>query len=179
MGDSEIIGIIQIVVGVVALAVAVFGLFKILEQIKISNEQTKLALKNQQDASDQAAAEIKLKFIELTLLIIEKNHTTILEIQELIDIYEDVLSSDEELDQEDIDSGKDNISTLIKSLDDVEEFNTMLENMFKRILENWDYDYKKSRDNIDRLVTILRWMNKESFKFKSIRSKLNMAIIKE
>ena len=70
LGPSEIIGIIQILIGIVAIVLAVLAYLKVLKQIDISNKQTDLTIAQVNILNKERQADLKISLLsELNLQI--------------------------------------------------------------------------------------------------------------
>nr|WP_314523783.1 hypothetical protein [uncultured Acinetobacter sp.] len=61
LGLSEVIGIVQIIIGISAIGLAIFAYLRVLEQIKISDIQTNLTIDQMKKLSEERLFELKLK----------------------------------------------------------------------------------------------------------------------
>lgn len=97
MGASEVIGIIQIIVGLLALVLAIIGYFKILHQIKISNEQTLLTIEQNRNELKLNLTCSYLKAYELASSLILKHDRTVMQIYQFKEYLEKRDSSDPDI----------------------------------------------------------------------------------
>lgn len=117
-------GQIQIVIGLIALGLAILGYKKVLEQIEISN-------KLERKANEQKGYELKLQSLNILLSALDRNHVTLKNLDQIVNNLENI-----SLRYEDIENiNRKEIRELIQSTEDkTKEFKELQET----IKELWE-----------------------------------------
>lgn len=139
-------GQIQIFIGVIALSFAVLGYFKVLKQIKISNQQTKLAAREEE-------LSLNLNIINMTNQNIEKIGKMLIQLpllrKELESIYQELLNT-----------GDPDASIIKKNMDSLEGQRIDLENNRKLLAESAEASLAGSKGNHENRIDHLNTLNK-------------------
>lgn len=172
-------GQIQIVIAVVALFFAFQGYKRVLEQIEISNDQTKISLDNQTLTNKQNQTDLRLHIIGILLetfdkLIALKNElSTIISQQEAF-----VLVANGRLKQDDI-SNINKFSTIYRNrLNDFERYQQQLVEVIDSVVKNEDMQVKQLNELLKRVYPLLIKIENEKAEQRTKVEKYNLLMSK-
>ncbi|MNR85209.1 hypothetical protein D3C71_1566790 [compost metagenome] len=172
-------GQIQIVIAVIALFFAFLGYRKVIKQIEISNDQTKISLDNQALTNKQNQTDLRLHIIGILLetfdkLIALKNElSTIISQQEAF-----VLVANGRLKQDDI-SNINKFSTIYRNrLNDFERYQQQLVEVIESVVKNEDMQVKQLNELLKRVYPLLIKIENEKAEQRTKVEKYNLLMSK-
>lgn len=172
-------GQIQIFIAFVALFFAFLGYRKVIKQIEISNDQTKISLDNQALTNKQNQTDLRLHIIGILLetfdkLIALKNElSTIISQQEAF-----VLVANGRLKQDDI-SNINKFSTIYRNrLNDFERYQQQLVEVIESVVKNEDMQVKQLNELLKRVYPLLIKIENEKAEQRTKVEKYNLLMSK-
>ena len=149
-------GQIQIVIAVIALFFAFLGYRKVIKQIEISNDQTKISLDNQALTNKQNQTDLRLHIIGILLETFDKLIALKNELSAIISQQEAfVLVANGRLKQDDI-SNINKFSTIYRNrLNDFERYQQQLVEVIDSVVKNEDMQVKQLNELLKRVYPLL------------------------
>ena len=172
-------GQIQIVIAVIALFFAFLGYRKVIKQIEISNDQTKISLDNQALTNKQNQTDLRLHIIGILLETFDKLIALKNELSAIISQQEAfVLVANGRLKQDDI-SNINKFSTIYRNrLNDFERYQQQLVEVIDSVVKNEDMQVKQLNELLKRVYPLLIKIENEKAEQRTKVEKYNLLMSK-